>query len=526
MVTATGVTLAKTDSVQHTGTMTLGTPDYPQKIELPSLLRVDRAMQPYPSTETTRTLQNSLGGDIQVTSLPENQNRPSLTIDGNSNPVVMFDTELGPMNHQIFLQRSTGSGTSWPSDQLYQLTTGEEESAINSDISFFSDGIHAIGTYWLESGDPLVNFPEFVDINDPATWRFWYSDLSGVSTYVVGNAVATYGNSAFALGMITEYVSGDVNLQEIPLIRWTTDISLLESEGFTGGVYWNLQDVYCAHPDATSGDDRFYVICELHTDERIQLFVMFAPVTAQDYTEWSSSRISYSQGDLTNPQIAVSGDYHYIVTEAIDDTGNKDIMCYTTKSPSFWSRKTVANSPIEDEMYPTITADGQKAICTFIKKGNLYFTKTEDGGVTWSEPERANDADGTVVETYQSSAAVGPYLVWTDSRNVNYDLYFDTVPAPVVKITEISGGLGVKATVSNSGTAAADNLAWSILLEGGLLFMGNETLGTIETLAPGTTITIKSDFMLGVGSIAATVTVGDESIQVEGFLLGPLVLGI
>ena len=88
----------------------------------------------------------------------------------------------------------------------------------------------------------------------------------------------------------------------------------------------------------------------------------------------------------------------------------------------------------------------------------------------------------------------------------------------------VSGGFGLTATVSNTGTVVAENVEWSIAFSG-LVFLGN-TAGTIVVLEPGDTATISTGLVFGVGPSTITITVGGASQSYNGMVLGPLVLGL
>ncbi|OYT59382.1 hypothetical protein B6U81_06215 [Thermoplasmatales archaeon ex4484_30] len=172
-------------------------------------------------------------------------------------------------------------------------------------------------------------------------------------------------------------------------------------------------------------------------------------------------------------------------------------------------------------MYPSIVAYGEGATCTFVMDGDLYVTHTDDGGVTWSEPEKVNDETGTV------SMENSGHTFWTDTRNGNADIYYDNVglpPTPILSIESISGGFGVKATVANIGTADAENVDWTMTFSGPV-FIGKEKSGTV-TVPAGGTVTISSGLILGIGPATVTVDVGGATKTASGFVLGPLVLGM
>jgi hypothetical protein len=94
-----------------------------------------------------------------------------------------------------------------------------------------------------------------------------------------------------------------------------------------------------------------------------------------------------------------------------------------------------------------------------------------------------------------------------------------------LNVGAISGGMGVTAIITNTGTADATNVPWSIYFCSGLVFIGGLTEGTINVPAGGET-TISSGLVFGFGPGSITVTAGDASKIVSCFILGPLILGI
>jgi hypothetical protein len=208
-----------------------------------------------------------------------------------------------------------------------------------------------------------------------------------------------------------------------------------------------------------------------------------------------------------------------------DVNGSQDVFVAVSTGGNLWKRYTVADSS-DDELYPVISANGEKATCLFMKNGNLYKTSTDDIGVTWSTPEQVNSVENTVVENYQNYDVDGSYGIWTDDRNGNDDLYCDVVgSAPFLIINDIQGGFGVKASFSNIGSAPAEDMFWSIDIAGDLLFAGSHTEG-IVSLPVGGSETVSSGFLFGLGRVSITVTIGDATKVGNGLLLGPFMLGV
>jgi len=97
--------------------------------------------------------------------------------------------------------------------------------------------------------------------------------------------------------------------------------------------------------------------------------------------------------------------------------------------------------------------------------------------------------------------------------------------SPEITIS-IKGGIGVSATIKNTGTMALHNLSWSITLEGGIILLGKQPkTGIIETLAPGNETVVK-DFVFGFGKPSITVTAGNAEINATANILLFFVWGV
>ena len=186
----------------------------------------------------------------------------------------------------------------------------------------------------------------------------------------------------------------------------------------------------------------------------------------------------------------------------------------------------------EDQTPPvttcTLTGDMEGDIYT--SPVMVTLTATDESGVSYTKYRLD---DGSWI-TY-----ISPFMV---STNGNHTVRFYSVDIvgnteqekscnftiqreiPNVTIT-ITGGIGVSAAIKNTGETTLTNLNWSITLDGALIFIGKTKSGTIPSLAPGETVTVK-DFVIGLGKTGIEVNVEAAQVTATGTILLFFVMGV
>lgn len=439
-----------------------------------------------------------IGTDAQVTTFDENDSHPNIAIDNNGNPLLVYDHETEGGYHEIYLQRSPDGGATWPEEQRYYLAGTAEMSAINPEIGISDDGVYAWVSFQVEQMDPHAYIVELLDIDDPSTWVLIANDLSNQSAWVGELSGDGYGAPPTLMwGLIADMKYGTYDVNETLHVYWRN-----KATGNISGLFWIIpEDTSFSHPTAAATGDYLYVAGQQNRPDRSRVLINFGPTDNPVYENWDWYWIS-SVGNLSNPRIAASEPYAYCVMQD-DKDGSEDILCYTPAT-SFWTKHVIADSP-DDEMYPSITAFGEIAICTFVKNGDLYMSKTEDSGETWSPPEQINDVSEKVVGDYRCADTEGPYMAWTDNRNDNKDIYCDVTDMPWIAIKDVSGGFGVSVEIANIGTADAKDVEWEIHVEGGILGLINKTVSNTIDIETGTSEIVKTGLLLGFGKIAIAV---------------------
>lgn len=143
------------------------------------------------------------------------------------------------------------------------------------------------------------------------------------------------------------------------------------------------------------------------------------------------------------------------------------------------------------------------------------WTFGDGGTATGQNPTHAYTAAGTYTVT----------LTVTDAASgTATDTAVATITGPTIEIGTISGGLGIKAIIKNTGTVDATGVSWKIELTGGFILLGKSKTGTANIPA-GTEVTAK-DFVFGFGKTTITVTAGTASKTATGTVILFFVTGV
>ncbi len=466
--------------------------------------------------------------DIPVTSNPETEFRPSIAMDNDGNLLIAYEIQPSIVESDIYYIVSTDNGETWTPTVYLPYETVEQYPAVD----YWGQGNRFFSTLMPDPTDydgAAQYLIECTDLTDPESYSVVYFDWTSYNFHDRQSPdIACYDGRGidWFYGIIVSTADCDYPDGEqisAPVINYASPDD--ENSGYIG---WPGRFNNSAHAavDVDRSTGYMYGAWDWMSDTAATRHILILKRDINNVPGSEYFWIELGGNEMnTYPSVAAANDNIMVVCQS-DEQANQDIICYySMDGGDSWEKSFVTESP-DHELYPDIISTGDRsAVCAFVKNGNLYYSKTSDGGMTWTEVIQINDQDGKVLSEYRTASITRGGVAWSDTRD-NTDVYYDTLPVPVIGIESVSGGFGVKATVTNTGSLDANDIDWSINIDGNLILIGKETTGTIPSLPAGGQEIIKSSLVFGIGRATINVDAGGATKTASGFVLGPLVLGV
>jgi len=486
---------------------------------------------------TNLILKNKIGDDIIVTPYFEDDHLPSITEDSEGHIIVTWTNEqnLTESNWGIAYSETPSNQESWLiGENNFLLSIEGIRNGIYWDTAFIQGGdgdyVGLAGSF-ISKSEGLHGFYIIKDItsnpinNIGKDWLFWtvdnYPDVYNCEI-ADGPSFININNPTYQPGPFVFYIFSHFNntniLNQTPVF---THMMLEDLERGSIGIAWYFdaqkyeKTLPADNPDYCALSSKYHTVIENVAENKI-IWKKIVPSEEPDY-EYTPYQKTIDNG--TYPCIAADEDN--IVILYVQDGDLK----------SAYSRDdgvTFNTVSVNKGNYPEICVINGIFYGSFIENENLFTIISEDGGISWSEPEQINDIDGTVVaEAGSVDIHKSGFIVWVDKRGDDLDLYlneFIKIPKPKINIEQISNGIRVSAVITNNGDANATNVNWNINLDGAVL-IGSKTHDIISNLAIGESVKIFSKIPFGFGSIDITIqAVSDEGAFVRETAIGKLFL--
>jgi hypothetical protein len=384
-----------------------------------------------------------LNGDTQVIATEDDEIEPAIGINPDEEYLLGYTLEEDIMENSFHLTFSIDGGQTWDPGVYYPDIIGVES---HPAISYTGIGKRFTGTI---QGDP--------DEGDGAyQYRFLCDDPTDYETYELTHWdwAASYPykdrripdiggynlpDKSWWYGVIACVGTRDERV-DMPIFNYANYDD--ESQGWSS--YWDeFQGCENAAIDVDLLNGNFYAVFDYLDGDDWDIILITGGCWDTDEDGYLDYFASSSIGDTENtkyPAIGANNDYVIILAQS-DESGDQDIVCfYSNDAGETFQKSTVASSGVDEE-YPTIVVYGLSATCTFVRQGNLYYTKTNNGGASWDNPTQINDEDGWVINEFRNyDITTDGSVVWADERFDSYDIFFDNVGAPLPPgITTIEG---------------------------------------------------------------------------------------
>ncbi len=478
----------------------------------------------------------SMVGNTLISNNTGNDYHPRMTTNRLGHTIIVYEQELATSRRKIPVVYSADGGHTWTRQFLVdsQDIIGEEASGILQypDIVYNAPNDVLYLTMIDPDAEMYNNEMGFIqgDIVN-ATDALWYGISGAGSQGYLHNACTCTNN--FFLSLVT----WDVILNQTLGLSWFVYPDFTYPPGVAGFYYDGnslFQSAPAAQVEMDSNVHQLFIVCETRLDTGSQITIK---TNVMDEDLVTSGEQKDGMDKYADPE-QMPGEYLGVGTDPdVSGCGNRvcvvyvmgdDVMCQSSITsaaydPGFnWHVSTVERHASA----PAVYMEGTAVYCVYVKSGNVYLKVSEDGGVTWSDAERKNDVDGTVVSEKGAVDICKSGIAFTDTRNGKCDIYwssYEARPTPKLAVTIVEP---MKMTIRNVGDAPAFNVSWNITVNGKFILLGRSYAGVVlGALGSGQEISVgQRQWLLGFGHVELMGTAWAENApMVSATLTGRLV---
>lgn len=236
-------------------------------------------------------------------------------------------------------------------------------------------------------------------------------------------------------------------------------------------------------------------------------------------------------GDSFGLAIALDGDTALVGAPNDGDQGAYSGSAYVfTRTDTIWTQEAKLLhlfGTSADWLGCSISLEGDTALIgaaneeegSVDARGAAYvFTRI---GTTWTEKQRIISSDGEFSDNFGwpvrldgDTAFIGTFIYAPIGFNSGSVYVFAKSVADLT--FSITGGLGIKAEITNNGTSDANDIPWQIHVEGGILGKIYKTVNGTVDINAGESQTVSTGMLLGLGGITISARVADVEKTATG----------
>lgn len=469
-----------------------------------------------------KSVVNPIHGNKLVTTGQGDFFHPRITQDGNDTIIIAYTQQINSDDIRMGWSYSEDKGINWTNLQWM-----EKAKDLGNDIAWV-DGDNYRGFFgvYIDQANNYESFYTIPDIEDMGTWKFFHwSDTVKDLTYVCiednGWIEGQYFQKKGPIGLTIQhflYTDYDIPHCPISVVYGFNEEGELEGGEITFDAQTRLKTAPASNPDMSNEYMKSHFTWQYTPSEGTSQIVWkkIIPIegdvasTDLEYTPYQSY-----VGTGTHPAIA-----HYGPHVAVVYMNDSQIVC----SHSHDDGETWDVSLVGMGSFPDICVTGGYFRCAYTYQGNLYISDSKDGGINWDDPLQINEVDGTVVEEEQGIAVYEKGIAWSDRRDGTQDIYFmEGSTKARVEIKSISKGFGISAVIGNPSMVDATDVQAMIHINAPYMLYGSSTPFTVD-LPVGSEQYIHTGFVCGLGPAIITVTADTAKKEINGFVLGPLII--
>lgn len=404
-----------------------------------------------------------LSFDKQITSATYREDHPSVATDSMGNYIIAYEGTDDGFEKDIYASVSTDFGDTWT--QMGSFALGGTYETYPS-FDYANDRFYGTFTPGEIDDQGGIQYIAIIgNLSDPMSWELWwwtwgswYNCTDRESSEIASDYYD--GINPWEFGVIAFVHTGlDDGTFRCPVMNYADD----SNEGYSWYYFWHLENCGGAACEIDRTTDLVYAAYQWWDSDENDFDLVYMK---DDFTNmWPDGpgAVLYeieSEGYNLNPTVAADDDNVMIICEAEVELSNDIICYYSSNGGSTWDMSTVAGTEDHEIVPDVVSTGGLEASCTFVKTSDasvdLYLTKTEDGGATWSSPEKVNDFENSLSPEYRIAEVCEIGAAWLDDRDGKHDIYFDRLNDPPGSTTITGPNKGVRGTEYTYKLNAAD----------------------------------------------------------------------